>query len=112
MQRGDIPAALLADVKGYLQITWTDQATDDRVRGLIASGSVYIDGIAGEPMTYTRDGTARTLLFEYVRYARDAALDVFENNYRHLILALSDEMRRAHYVEKTIQAGSCGQSDL
>ena len=112
MQRGEIPAALLADVKNYLQITWTDQATDARVRGLVASGTVYIDGIAGEPMDYQRDGEARTLLFEYVRYARDAALDVFENNYRHLILALGDQMRSMNYVEKTLSAGSCGQPDL
>lgn len=112
MQRAEVPAALLSDVKNYLQITWTDEATDARICGLIASGSVYIDGVAGEPMNYTRDGEARTLLFEYVRYARDAALDVFENNYRHLILALSDEMRRLRYVEETLSTGSCGQSDL
>ena len=112
MQRGEVPAQLLADVKNYLQITWTDQATDDRVRGLIASGTVYIDGIGGEPMNYTRDGEARTLLFEYVRYARDAALDVFENNYRHLILALGDGMRSMRYVEETLSAGSCDKSDL
>ena len=112
MQRGEIPDALLSDVKGYLQITWTDQATDARVRGLIASGTVYLDGIGGEPLDYLRDGEPRTLLFEYVRYARDAALDVFENNYRHLILALGDSMRRQHYVETTLAAGSCGHSDL
>ncbi len=112
MQRGEIPAALLSDVKGYLQITWTDQATDDRIRGLIASGTVYLDGIGGEPLDYLRDGEPRTLLFEYVRYARDAALDVFENNYRHLILALGDQMRSLAYVEKTLSAGSCGQPDL
>ena len=112
MQRGDITAQLLHDVKTYLQITWTDEATDARIRGLIASGSVYLDGIGGEPLDYDHDGTARTLLFEYVRYARDAALDVFENNYRSLLIALGDEMRGMRYVEKTIAAGSLDLADV
>lgn len=112
MQRGEIPAALLSDVKGYLQITWTDQATDDRIRGLIASGTVYLDGIGGEPLDYLRDGEPRTLLFEYVRYARDAALDVFETNFRHMLLGMQAEMRSLRDVEETLAAGSCGQSEL
>ena len=33
--RTAIPAALLADVKNYLNITWDDLATDERIRGLI-----------------------------------------------------------------------------
>ena len=112
MQRAEVPAALLDDVKTYLQITWADQATDDRIRGLIASGTQYLDAIAGEPMNYQRDGDARTLLFEYARYARDAALDVFETNFRHLLLGMQAEMRSLRDVEETIAAGSCGQSEL
>ena len=33
------------------------------------------------------------MLFEYVRYARDSALDVFENNYTSMILAMQHERR-------------------
>lgn len=41
---------------------------------------------------------------EYVRYARDEALDVFENNYTALILAMQNEGAVKAYAESTVQA--------
>lgn len=93
---------LIDDVKNYLQITWEDEATDRRIGGLIASGKAYLDRKLGEQGDYTVPGTPRTLLFEYVRYARDSALDVFENNYRSMILMAQNEVRtNAVEVEST-----------
>ena len=109
MQRADVTAALLADVETRLGITWQDPATDERVRGWIAAGSQYIDNKAGAVMDYDADGAARTLLMEYVRYARDEAMDVFETNYLHLILALQNDLGVMRYVEGAIQADACGQ---
>ncbi len=104
MQRADIPAELLADVKNYLNITWNDSATDDKIRGLIAAASVYLDGKGGVGQDYDADGLPRTLLLEYVRYASSAALDVFENNYLSLILAMQNERLVSEYVESTQQS--------
>lgn len=101
MKRTEIPAELLADVKNYLNITWDDQATDDNVCGLIASATAYLDSKGGAELDYTIDGLARTLMMEYVRYARDAALDVFENNYTAMILAMQNERRVDQYVAST-----------
>lgn len=93
---------LLEDVKDYLQITWNDEATDRRIGSLIASGKAYLDRKLGTAGDYSEPGTPRTLLFEYVRYARDAALDVFENNYRSMILMAQNEVRtNAVEVEST-----------
>ena len=58
----------------------------------------YLDKRAGEEMDYTIDGDGRTLLLEYVRYARDGAMDVFENNYLHLLTAMQNERRVKAYV--------------
>lgn len=88
--RENLPDGLLADVKNYLDITWDDEATDKKIGGLIASGMVYLNGKLGEAADYTQDGQPRTLLMEYVRYARDGAMDVFENNYLSLILAMQN----------------------
>lgn len=101
MTRAEIPAQLLADVKNYLNITWDDTATDEKIRGCIASGSMYLDGKGGAALDYEADGMARTLLFEYVRYMRDDALDVFENNYTAFILDMQTErmMRDVESVE-------------
>ena len=76
----------MSDVKNYLDITWDDEATDRKYAGLVASGMAYLDGKLGEAGDYTADGMPRTLLFEFVRHARDSALDVFENNYLALLL--------------------------
>lgn len=106
MQRENIPESLLADVKNYLNITWDDEATDAKVSGLIASGMVYLNLKYGEEADYTADGLPRTLLMEYVRYARDSALDVFENNYQALLLGMQNErLVNAHALDSAVSPG-------
>lgn len=95
----DPVVALLAAVKSYLQITWTDTDTDNRLTLLIQAGAAYIDNKLGETGDYTIPGYPRTLLFEYVRYARDGASDVFENNYRSMILAMQHERMVEAYAD-------------
>ena len=85
------PASLLDDIKLYLDVTWEDDATDSKLTGLIADGIAYLDDKRGAPGDYVSPGYPRQLLKEYVRYARDAALDVFENNYQSLLLAMQHE---------------------
>lgn len=104
ISRESISEELINEVKQDLGITWTDEATDSKIRRLIGSGMAYLNGKLGEPGDYVADGYPRTLLFEYVRYARDAALDVFENNYLSMILAMQNERRVQKYVESAEQA--------
>ena len=99
-----MPDGLLADVKNYLNITWDDEATDKKIGGLVSSGMAYLDLKYGVKADYTLDGMPRTLLMEYVRYARDSALDVFENNYQSLLLGMQNERRVNAYVENADQA--------
>lgn len=98
----DRAALLLDDVNNYLDYTWPDEARDRKVLGFIGSGIAYLDKKLGETADYTADGTPRTLLFEYVRYARDGALDVFENNYLSMILAMQNDRKVKVYAENTI----------
>ncbi len=104
MIRTAVPEELLADVKNQLNITWDDDATDNKIRGLIAAASIYLDGKGGAVLDYEADGLPRTLLMEYVRYARDEALDVFENNYTALIIAMQNERAVIAYAESAQQA--------
>lgn len=97
--RNALPDGLCEDVKNYLNITWEDEATDAKIRGLIASGMAYLNLKYGAEADYVSDGMPRTLLFEYVRYARDAALDVFENNYLNLLIGMQTERAVKAYVE-------------
>lgn len=102
----DKAVALLDDVKNYLNITWDDKATETKVVGLIAAGMIYLNGKYGTEAEYTEDGMPRTLLMEYVRYARDSALDVFENNYQALLLGMQNEKAVKDYVAAASQTES------
>ena len=104
MSATDPMAALLTAVKTYLQITWTDTETDNRLTLLIQAGAAYLDSKLGETGDYTVPGYPRTLLFEFVRYARDGATDVFENNYRAMILAMQHERMVSDYAGNTEDA--------
>lgn len=104
VSRQALPEGLLDDVLNYRDITWRGEATVSKYSGFIAAAMMYLNGKLGEEADYTKDGMPRTLLFEYVRYAADAALDVFENNYQALILSMQHERAVARYVESTKQA--------
>ena len=95
----ELPEGLLDDIKTYLDITWDDEQTNRRITGLIEDGMAYLDDKLGEAGDYLSPGYPRTLLKEYVRYARDAALDVFENNYQSLILAMQADRGVINFVE-------------
>lgn len=83
-----LPEGLLEAAKIDLDITWDDDATDAKLSGILERGIVYLDRIAGAAQDYTVEGDARGLLFDYARYARSGATDVFERNYQSALLAL------------------------
>lgn len=95
-----VPQQLLADIKNHLDITWHDDATDRKLTELAASGVMYLNGKLGATGDYLVPGAPRTLLFEYVRYARDGAMDIFESNYLHLILEMQTERQLEAYETK------------
>lgn len=86
----DITEMLLTDIKIDIDITWDDLGTKRKIKNYIRDGMMYLNEKYGERADYLRPGIPRTLLFEYVRYRRDNALDVFENNYTSMILAMQN----------------------
>lgn len=100
--RDDLPAGLLDDVLNELDITWHDEATEKKYSGLIARGMAYLDNKLGRGSDYTQDDMPRALLMEYVRYARDHALDVFESNYLSMILGTQNEKAVMKFEAGTI----------
>ncbi len=99
--RESVPPKLLEDVKNYINVTWSDPATDDKVCGLIANSTAYLDGKLGGEPDYEADGMPRELLFERVRYGWSEALDVFETIYRAAIRTGQEERVIGAYVEGT-----------
>lgn len=81
---------MLEDIRRYLQITYEDADTDQVLTGLIARGRKVIDDYAGAPQNYDSEGLPRQLLFDYVRYGRSHALEMFEINFRRDLIALRE----------------------
>lgn len=100
-----LPQGLLADVKNVLDVTWCDTATDEKLRTLIAGGVTYLSDKLGiiRPDEFAHDGQPRMLLFQYVRYARDNALEVFEANFQALILSAQNERKILNAISEQTQ---------
>ena len=104
VDRYNIDSQLMCELKAYVGITWKDDATDYKFDNIVASSMVYLQEKLGEDIDFNEQTAARELLFERVRYAWASALDVFENNYLSLILAMQNEKKVRDYVEKAKQA--------
>ena len=80
--------ALLAAVRNYLDITYTDAATDSKLVRLLKTGQAYINNTCGAELDYSVEGQAQGLLFDYVRYGRSGASEMFWTNYKSELIAL------------------------
>ena len=99
MEPGELQALLLPALKNYLNITWDDTNTDNKVWEMAQSGMVYINSKAGQDCDFVNPGRARTLLLDYVRYMWSDSLDCFEPNYLNLILDLQNFMAVQQYEQ-------------
>ena len=90
-----LPDGLLDAVRNYLDVTWTDDAGDEKLSGIIARGMKYLNSVAGTELDYTIEDKPRELLFDYCRYVRSNALDEFQTNYLPELLSLqiSEEVK-------------------
>ena len=77
---------MLQQVKGYIKITWDDE--DAAIIDLIARGEKKLEELAGAELDFEAEGSARSLLFDYVRYAYNNASEYFEENLQREILRL------------------------
>lgn len=92
-------AELLSDVRNYLDITYDDLETDQKLTGIIERGKVYLDNIAGVQQDYDNESTSRQLLFDYCRYVRNNALEYFEGNFKTELLTLRIGVQADDYAK-------------
>lgn len=92
---------LLAWVKNYLDITWTDEDTDAKIRGIVLRGITFLDHIAGEDLTYGEGDTATQLLMDYARYTRAGTLPNFAKDFQGELMSL-------HFVGEVNSYGTDG----
>lgn len=85
--------ALLDLVKQYLDITWTDTATENKLNLMINNAIADLDEKSGMKNDYTQSGRAQTLLLTRVMYEWSNALDDFYINYKSEIVAFINKAR-------------------
>lgn len=86
-----LPTGLLDAARNYLDITWADTGTNQKLTGILERGISRINSISGEELDYTISDRPQELLFEYARYARSNALDEWEDAFLSEILFLRHE---------------------
>ncbi len=80
--------ALIDDALDYLQITWEDKTLQRKLEGGLARGKTLLTEYAGAPLDFERPGTPQALLFDYLRYVRSDATEMFEINYQRDLMRL------------------------
>lgn len=86
----------LETVKNYLNITWTDTATDTKVTGEINRAESYLNSVRGKAIDFDDETTDKAqLLLDCVRYIHNDAFEDFKNNFREDL----DQLRRERQVE-------------
>ncbi len=83
-----LPDGLLDAARNYLDITWADDAGDEKLSGIVARGIAYLDRVAGVEQDYAAETDARALLFDYCRYVRAGALHSFSADFADELMAL------------------------
>lgn len=80
--------ALIDDALDYLQITWEDKTLRRKLEGSLERGKVLLEEYAGETLNFDAPGTPQALLFDYLRYVRSDATEMFEINYQRDLMRL------------------------
>lgn len=80
--------ALMEDALAYLQITWEDKTLQRKLEGGIERGKVLLEEYAGATLNFDVPGTPQALLFDYLRYVRSDATEMFEINYQRDLMRL------------------------
>lgn len=91
---------LLDIVKAFLDITWTDDATEKKLTLMINNAIADLDAKSGIKNDYTTPGKAQDLLLNRVSYDMVHALDDFYINYRKDIIAFINKAKVKKYVDE------------
>lgn len=100
--------SLIDQALDYLTITWDDPPLKRKLEGAMERGKALIDDYAGSPQDYNKPGRPQALLFDYLRYVRSDATEMFEINYQRDLMHLRDKaMAIASLTEEAETDADC-----
>ena len=88
---------MLDELKNYLDITWDDEKTNEKIAGILERAKKVLSSYAGVDLDFS-DLSDRQLLFDCCRYIRSNAYEEFKDNYSAELIML-----RAKYAVSAAQ---------
>lgn len=86
---------LLADIKNYLDITWSDNELDAKLTGIAEAGICKINALTGGTADYHAESEYKALLLDYCRLRYAAVPEKF------------DELHKADLIRLRLSAIAC-----
>ncbi len=87
----NVDMELFDSLKAYLNIAYEDELSDQALVGMVKRGKAMLDDYAGAKQDYEKEGLPKQLLFDYCRYARSHALEMFSANFGRELIALREQ---------------------
>lgn len=100
---------LLEDILNDLDITFEDEATKKKMRDIMQQGIGRLEKLKGGKIDFTKEMTARTLLFAFCRYGRSNAIEQFEHDFSWNLTGYALEEAVANVPEKESGAADEGK---
>ena len=95
LEQGFIPPDYMNQVKRHLNITWSDDDTDQKVADMMMDAEIALNHKLGAEIYYFAPGAERLLYLNYLLYAWNDCLEEFDSAYRAEIL----QIRHKYEVE-------------
>ncbi len=93
--------SLIEELKNYLDITWKEESTDNKLEGILKRAGVILSDYAGETLNFgDTQENEKQLLFDCCRYIYNNALEDFKTNFGVELLILRANHAVLREVEK------------
>lgn len=101
---------LFEQVKQKLNVTWSDDETDARIKTIIKNAIPSLKhrlGISNDDFDFSAEGEENTLFLAYCFYEWNHCLNEFEDNYSMMIATVRDRHTVEYY--KSLEEGEANE---
>ena len=91
---------LFQEIKDKLNITWDEEETDRKLKGMIEDAKYILDYKLGSKIDYTIPGMEHNLFLNYCMYAYNNCTNEFDDNYFNEIMQLRQKYEVINYVQE------------
>lgn len=79
---------MLNELKNYLDITWNDPATDEKLQGILNRATSVLNNYAGSEIDFSTNENEKQLLFDCCRYIYNNVFEEFKINFSAELITL------------------------